>query len=156
MVDEGKLIYKSGSGADAGKLCYKASGVDLGKLCYKAAPVVIGGDITITVVSAQAQVGPIETCTNIHDVQITLDGTSAVAKVSKNFAPASRSVAVATATACAYPSENPPMDMLIVAVQPSTGVVKSASHTVACVATGSFTIAIAVGANGWLTGLGVS
>lgn len=46
MANEGKLIYKSGSGADAGKLCYKAGGADAGKLAYKAAPV---GDISLEI-----------------------------------------------------------------------------------------------------------
>lgn len=158
MANVGKLVYRA-SGIDAGKLCYKASGADAGKLCYKSASVVIGGDITITVVSAYETVGPIQSCGNVHNVRITIDGTSSDGQVSKTFAAPnqSRSVSVTTqSSGCAYPNENPPMDFRIIAVQPSTGVVKSLSHMVSNVATGSFNILFAVDANKWLTSVEVS
>lgn len=153
MANEGKLVYKDGDG----RLAYKAAGDDAGQLAYKAAPVVQGGDITITVVSAHETVGPISSCGNVHNVRITLDGTSADGQASKTFAAQSRTVTVTTqSSGCAYPAENPPMDFGIVAVQPTTGVVKSASHAVANVATGSFSVSVTVGANAWLSGLEVS
>lgn len=151
MADVGKLVYKA-SGIDAGKLCFKSSGNDAGKLVYKAAPPVVPGPVTLIVTSSRSQVGPINSCGNTHEVTVSVSSYSGIGSVALTIQPNTSSVNGTTRTGCAYPEENPPVSLAVVAIQPSTSAAFSTSKQIPNVAEGSFSISFTWN-NGTLTGL---
>lgn len=145
MSDLGKLCYKHGVDA----LAYKRG---IGSLIYKAAPK--AGDITLIITAAQAEVGPIKSCGNIHSVVIAINGTSGAASLTTTVAKGTQTLSGTTqSSGCAYPNENPPMQLTVVAIQPTTGVTKQTTKSVSNVATGSFSITITCADDGTLTGV---
>lgn len=151
MSNIGKLCYKHGDG----RLAYKHGG---DALIYKTAPKTKVGDIDLIVTAAQAQVGPIKGCGNYHPVGVTVNGSSGQPTVTVTVAKGSRTVSgVTDVRDCAYPQNNPPMQVTIVAVQPSTGVVKQTTKNVSNVANyggqGAFSVSITCSSDGTLTGV---
>lgn len=146
--------------SNIGKLCYKYGGTALaykrgdGSLIYKAAPVAKPGDIILILTAAQAEVGPIKSCGNIHSVVIAINGTSGAASLTMTVSRGTQTLSGTTqSSGCAYPDENPPMQITVVAIQPTTGVSKQTNKSVSNVATGSFSIMIVCSTDGTLTGL---
>ena len=146
--------------SDIGKLCYKHGGTALaykrgdGSLIYKAAPVAKPGDIILVLTAAQAEVGPIKSCGNIHSVVIAINGVTGVASLTTTVAKGTQTLSGTTqSSGCAYPNENPPMQLTVVAIQPTTGVTKQTTKSVSNVATGSFSITITCADDGKLTGV---
>ena len=143
----GDLCYKKGGTA----LVYKKGG---DALIYKAAPVTKPGDITLIITAAQAEVGPIKSCGNTHSVVIAINGTSGVASITTTVAKGTQTLSGTTqSTGCAYPNENPPMQLTVVAIQPTPGVTKQTIKSVSNVATGRFSITIKCDDDGTLTGV---
>lgn len=147
MSDRGKLCHKHGGEA----LAFKHGG---DALIYKAAPVTKPGDIILVLTAAQAEVGPIKSCGKIHKVVIHVGTNSGegsletvVQNTSANYSGHTES------SGCAYPEENPPITVTVVAIQPSTGVTKQTNKNVSNVATGSFSIKITCASDGTLTGV---
>ena len=146
--------------SDIGKLCHKYGGSSLaykrgsGSLIYKAAPVTKPGDIILVLTAAQSEVGPIRSCGNIHSVVIAINGASGAACLTTTVAKGTRTLSGTTqSSGCAYPDENPPMLITVVAIQPTTGVTKQTTKSVSNVATGSFSITITCAADGTLSNL---
>lgn len=147
MSNIGKLCYKHGGDA----LAYKHGG---DALIYKAEPVTKPGDIILVLTAAQTEVGPIKSCGNIHSVVIAINGTSGAASLTTTVSRGTRTLSGTTqSSGCAYPEENPPMQITVVAIQPTTGVSKQTTKSVSNVATGSFSITITCAADGTLTNL---
>lgn len=145
MSDLGKLCYKHGVDA----LAYKRG---IGSLIYKAAPK--AGDITLIITAAQAEVGPIKSCGNTHSVVIAINGTSGAASLTTTVAKGTQTLSGTTqSSGCAYPNENPPMQLTVVAIQPTPGVTKQTAKSVSNVATGTFSITITCADDGKLTGV---
>ena len=144
--------------SDLGKLCYK-HGVDalayMRGICfffYFASPK--AGDITLIITAAQAEVGPIKSCGNTHSVVIAINGTSGAASLTTTVAKGTQTLSGTTqSSGCAYPKEKPPMQLTVVAIQPTTGVTKQAAKNVSNVATGTFSITITCADDGKLTGV---
>ena len=147
MSDIGKLCHKHGGNA----LAYKRGS---GSLIYKAAPVTKPGDIILVLTAAQAEVGPIKSCGNIHSVVIAINGATGAASLTTTVAKGTQTLSGTTqSSGCAYPDENPPMQITVVAIQPTTGVTKQTNKNVSNVATGSFSIKITCASDGTLTGV---
>lgn len=145
-----------------GDLCHSKSGPALahrrtgGPLVYKGVPPT-GGNIVVAVVASQARVGPINGCGNVHNVRVTLDGTSGTGETSKEFGPGARTIQGATeSVGCAYPQNNPPVMLTVVASQQTPARVFTTSASVANVATGSFQVVVSVDAQNVLTGVSAS
>lgn len=129
----GSLCRKAGGSA----LCYKHGG---SALVFKG---VLPGDVVVVVTSSRAQVGPINSCGNIHDVEVTLGNSSGLGSVSVSVAPVTASLSGSTeSVGCAYPEENPPVTLKVVAVQASTGKSYTTTKSIANVATGSFSVSL--------------
>lgn len=129
----GSLCKKSGGSA----LCYKYGG---NALVFKG---VLPGDIVVVVTASRSQVGPINTCGNIHDVKVSLGTSSGLGSVSVSVAPVTASLSGSTeSVGCAYPDENPPVTLKVVAVQASTGRSYTTTKSIANVATGSFSVSL--------------
>ena len=163
MAGEGKLCYKHNDG----RLCYKGGGN--GSLVYKVGGQKTG-DITLEIVATQPQVGPIDSCGNIHNVLINPSGQftqgagsfvvtgsspgQADCKITVSTKPASVSVSCTTESeGCAYPDENPPMSFEVIANQVGVVGVKRTQKSVSNVARGSFTVTVTVGSDGKMTGV---
>lgn len=129
----GSLCRKAGGSA----LCYKHGG---SALVFKG---VLPGDVVVVVTSSRAQVGPINSCGNIHDVEVTLGNSSGLGSVSVSVAPGAASLSGSTeSVGCAYPEENPPVTLKVVAVQASTGRSYTTSKSISNVAIGSFSVGL--------------
>lgn len=129
----GSLCKKSGGSA----LCYKYGG---NALVFKG---VLPGDVVVVVTASRSQVGPINTCGNIHDVKVSLGTSSGLGSVSVSVAPLIASLSGSTeSVGCAYPDENPPVTLKVVAVQASTGRSYTTTKSIANVATGSFSVSL--------------
>lgn len=127
----GSLCRKAGGTA----LCRKAGGT---ALVYKG---VLPGNVVVVVTASRSQVGPINSCGNVHDVKVSLDAADGIGSVSVSAAPGAASLSGSTeSVGCAYPEENPPVTLKVVAVQASTGRSYTASKSIANVATGSFAV----------------
>ena len=147
MSNIGKLCYKHGGDA----LAYKHGG---DALIYKAEPVTKPGDIILVLTAAQTEVGPIKSCGNIHSVVIAINGATGAASLTTTVAKGTQTLSGTTqSSGCAYPDENPPMQITVVAIQPTTGVTKQTNKNVSNVATGSFSIKITCASDGTLTGV---
>lgn len=129
----GSLCYKHGGSA----LCRKHGGTNL---VFKGA---LPGDVVVIVTSSRSQVGPINTCGNIHDVEVSLGTSSGLGSVSVSVAPLTASLSGSTeSVGCEYPEENPPVTLKVVAVQASTGRSYTTTKSIANVATGSFSVSL--------------
>lgn len=147
----GDLVYAKAGGS----LAYKSGGDSLVWKSDKV-PTATGGEIEVVIIAAQDEVGPIQGCGNHHNVVVSIDGShgSNAGQASVKFAAAAKSLSVTTeSNGCAYPENNPPMPVTIMALQQSSGVRLTTSGTVPNVATGSFTVTVSVGARGILAGI---
>lgn len=150
----GDLVYSRGGGS----LAYQLGG---DSLVYKSdkEPATTGGEIEVAVVSAQSEVGPIQGCGNHHDVVISIDGArgSNAGQASVKFAAAAKTLSIATTSSgCAYPENNPPMTLTVVATQQKQGKVFTTSVLLPNVATGTCQVVVSVGARNVLTGVSAS
>lgn len=147
-----------------GDLCYKKGGTALAykkggdALIYKAAPVTKPGDITLVYTASQLEVGPIKSCGNIHTVIIHVGSNSGEGSLETVVPNVSATISGHTeSSGCAYPEENPPITVTVVAIQPSTGVTVQVAKNLANVANyesgGTFTVSVTCDATGKLTGL---
>ena len=153
MANVGKLVYKA-SGSDAGKLCFKSSGSDAGKLVYKVEKPPSPGPVTLIVTSSRSQVGPINSCGNTHEVTVSVSSYSGIGSVTLTIQPNTSSVNGTTRTGCAFPAENPPVSLAVVAIQPSTSAAFGTTKQIPNVAEGSFSISFTWN-NGTLAGLNI-
>lgn len=150
--------------ADLGKLCYVSGGSALAynsgesALIYKGeeTQTVEYGDITVVVTAEVTKVGPIQGCGNIHDVQLTLNGSTGIGAVSCVVPAASTVLSVTSRSVnpdCAYPAENPSMGFTVIVAQNGNPNTFNVAKSVSNVAEGSFDITLTVGANKMLTGV---
>lgn len=150
MADIGKLCYNVGT-SWAGMLVYKNGG---SALVYKTEKPPSPGPVTLIVTSSRSQVGPIDSCGNIHEVTVSVSSYSGIGSVTLTIQPNTSSVNGTTRTGCSYPEENPSVLLTVVATQPSTSAVFSTSMNIPNVAIGSFSISFTWN-NGTLAGLAI-
>lgn len=123
-------------------------------LVYKAYKPFAPGNIRVVVASSRFEVGPIESCRNVHSVRVELDGASGAGEISKEYEAGALTLSGSTmSVGCAYPEENPPVTLTIVASQQDTGKIFVTSVAIPNVATGQYTVVVSVDADNVLTGV---